>query len=54
MGLGYEIRNPAKIYSGSRIPDLGVKKAPDPGNIIDSIAPPPPLLYLHKKNCSPG
>jgi hypothetical protein len=31
MGLGSEIRVPEKTYSGSRIPDPGVKKAPDPG-----------------------
>jgi hypothetical protein len=30
MGLGSEIRDPEKTYSGSWIPDLGVKKAPDP------------------------
>jgi hypothetical protein len=29
---GSEIRDPEKIYSGSRIPDPGVKKAPDPGS----------------------
>jgi hypothetical protein len=29
---GSEIRDPEKTYSGSRIPDLGVKKAPDPGS----------------------
>ncbi len=29
---GSEIRDPEKSYSGSRIPDLGVKKAPDPGS----------------------
>ncbi len=27
-----EIRDPEKTYSGSRIPKLGVKKAPDPGS----------------------
>jgi hypothetical protein len=27
---GSEIRDPEKTYSGSRIPDPGVKKAPDP------------------------
>jgi hypothetical protein len=27
---GSEIRDPEKTYSGSRIPDSGVKKAPDP------------------------
>jgi hypothetical protein len=37
MGLGLwdpgsEIRDPEKTYSGSRIPDPGVKKAPDPGS----------------------
>jgi hypothetical protein len=32
MGLGSEIRDPEKTYSGSRIPDPGVKKAPDPGS----------------------
>jgi hypothetical protein len=26
------IRDPEKTYSGSRIPDQGVKKAPDPGS----------------------
>ena len=29
---GFGIRDPEKTYSGSRIPDLGVKKAPDPGS----------------------
>ncbi len=29
---GSEIRDPEKTYSGSRIPDPGVKKAPDPGS----------------------
>jgi len=29
---GSEIRDPQKTYSGSRIPDPGVKKAPDPGS----------------------
>jgi hypothetical protein len=33
-GPGSEIRDPEKTYSGSRIPDLGVKKAPDPGSRI--------------------
>ncbi len=28
------IRNPEKTHSGSRIPDPGVKKAPDPGSRI--------------------
>jgi hypothetical protein len=32
MGLGSEIRDPEKTYSGSRLPDPGVKKAPDPGS----------------------
>jgi hypothetical protein len=39
MGLGSGIRDPRsgirdpeKTYSGSRIPDPGVKKAPDPGS----------------------
>jgi hypothetical protein len=39
MGLGSGIRDPGsgireteKTYSGSRIPDPGVKKAPDPGS----------------------
>ena len=32
MGLGSEIRDPEKTYSGSRIPDRGVKRAPDPGS----------------------
>ncbi len=31
MVLGSEIRDPEKTQSGSRIPDTGVKKAPDPG-----------------------
>ncbi len=31
---GSEIRDPEKTYSGSRIPDPGVKKAPDPGSRI--------------------
>jgi hypothetical protein len=29
---GSEIRDPEKTYSGSCIPDPGVKKAPDPGS----------------------
>jgi hypothetical protein len=29
---GSEIRDPEKTHSGSRIPDPGVKKAPDPGS----------------------
>jgi hypothetical protein len=29
---GSEIRDPEKTYSGSGIPDPGVKKAPDPGS----------------------
>jgi hypothetical protein len=29
---GSEIRDPEKTYSGCRIPDPGVKKAPDPGS----------------------
>jgi hypothetical protein len=29
---GSEIRDPEKTYSGSRIPDPGIKKAPDPGS----------------------
>jgi hypothetical protein len=32
MGLGSEIWDPEKTYSGSRIQDPGVKKAPDPGS----------------------
>jgi hypothetical protein len=32
MGLGSGIRDPEKTYSGSWIPDSGVKKAPDPGS----------------------
>jgi hypothetical protein len=34
MSLGSEIRDPEKTYPGSRsrIPDPGVKKAPDPGS----------------------
>jgi hypothetical protein len=32
MALGSEIRDPEKTYSGSLIPDPGVKKAPDPGS----------------------
>jgi hypothetical protein len=31
---GSEIRDLEKTYSGSRIPDPGVKKAPDPGSRI--------------------
>jgi hypothetical protein len=31
---GSEIRDPEKTYSGIRIPDPGVKKAPDPGSRI--------------------
>ncbi len=34
MVLGSGIRDPEKTYSGSRIPDPGVKKAPDPGSRI--------------------
>jgi hypothetical protein len=29
---GSEVRDPEKTYSGSRILDPGVKKAPDPGS----------------------
>ncbi len=29
---GFGIRDPEKIYSGSRIPDPGSKRAPDPGS----------------------
>jgi hypothetical protein len=32
MALGSGLRDPEKTYSGSGIPDLGVKKAPDPGS----------------------
>ncbi len=32
MDLGSEIRDPEKTVFGSRIPDPGVKKAPDPGS----------------------
>jgi hypothetical protein len=32
LGLGSEIRDPEKTYSGSRIHNPGVKKAPDPGS----------------------
>jgi hypothetical protein len=32
MGLGSGIRDPEKTYFGFRIPDPGVKKAPDPGS----------------------
>jgi hypothetical protein len=28
---GFGMRDPEQTYSGSRIPDPGVKKAPDPG-----------------------
>ncbi len=31
---GFGIRDPEKTYSGSRIPDPGVKKAPDPRSRI--------------------
>jgi hypothetical protein len=34
MVLGSGIRDLEKAYSGSRIPDPGVKKAPDPGSRI--------------------
>ena len=38
---GSEIRDPEKPYSGSRLPDPGVKKAPDPGSgsatLTDSV-----------------
>ncbi len=44
MGLGSEIRDPEKTYSGSRVPDPGVKKAPDPGSgsatLVSSVADP--------------
>jgi hypothetical protein len=36
---GSEIRDPEKTYTGSRIPDLGVKKAPDPGSPIPDPDP---------------
>jgi hypothetical protein len=32
MGLGSWIRDPEKTYSESRIPNPGVKEAPDPGS----------------------
>jgi hypothetical protein len=32
LGSRVEIRDPEKTYSGSKIPDPGVKKAPDPGS----------------------
>jgi hypothetical protein len=32
--FGFGIRDPEKTYSGSRIPDPGVNKAPDPGSRI--------------------
>jgi hypothetical protein len=32
--LGSEIRDPEKTYSGSLIPDPGVKNTPDPGSRI--------------------
>jgi hypothetical protein len=31
---GFGIRDPEKTYSGFRISDPGVKKAPDPGSLI--------------------
>jgi hypothetical protein len=34
MGLGSGIRDTEKTYSGSRIPDPGVNKAPDLGSRI--------------------
>ncbi len=34
LGSGTEIQDPEKTYSGSRNPDPGVKKAPDPGSRI--------------------
>ncbi len=37
--LGSEILDPKKTYSGSRIPDPGVKKAPDPGSQIPDLDP---------------
>jgi hypothetical protein len=37
--LGSEIRDPEKTYSGSRIPDPGVKKAPDPGSGSATLFP---------------
>ncbi len=43
MGLGSGIRDPEKNYSGSQIPDPGVKKAPDPGSAT-----------LEKKTCDSG
>jgi hypothetical protein len=35
---GSEIQDPEKTYSGSRIPDPGVKKAPDPGSGSATLA----------------
>jgi hypothetical protein len=39
IGLGSGIWDPisGKTYSGSRIPDPGVKKAPDPGSASASL-----------------
>ncbi len=48
MGLGSEIRDPEKTYSGSQIPDPGVKKAPDPGSRI----PDPQHCFLGRKRAS--
>jgi hypothetical protein len=36
---GFEIRDPEKTYSGFRISDPGVKKAPDPGSWISDPDP---------------
>jgi hypothetical protein len=38
MALGSGLRDPEKTYSGSGIPDPGVKKAPDPGSGSATLA----------------
>jgi hypothetical protein len=50
MGLGSEIRDPEKTYSGSRLPDPGVKKTPDPGSGSATLLSTRVLLF---RSCGP-
>jgi hypothetical protein len=62
MGLGSGIRDPGsepeKTYSGSRIPDPGVKKAPDPGSGSATLLDSNPESCLSKQaryqHCHPS
>jgi hypothetical protein len=61
MGLGSRIRDPRsgirdpeKTHSGSRIPDPGVKKAPDPRSRIPDPDPDPQHCRQVLKNFTPN